>query len=225
MRRVLREGADLILLQVTLNDPQLKPYVPTGITGNNEFGELTFSGESGKVTTYWKSLGFALQRLHNNSTHRRYKNYYFSLFQSPRTWDSFELALRKISRAGKRRGVPVGVVLFPLFGLPMDTSYPFLPLHEKIAAVLDDLDVPMLDLFSIYKGLPLERLQLIPGKDFHPNEIGHRMAAEQIYKWLVSSSLLPSRFKIRDQYRTRLDIRPESNGPLLVEDSDKGNGS
>ncbi len=213
--RVIEEGADLVLLQITLNDPQVKPYTPQGITGKNEFGALQLDGSKAWLARHWKSFGFVLTRLHNTGTLDRYKKYYFSLFNSRTAWNSFDGGLKQMARQARRRGVRLAAVTFPLFGTPLDDSYPFLPLHEKIGHALDALAIPHLDLFPLYRGIPLSRLQVIPGDDFHPNEIGHRMAAEAIFDWLAKDRLIPEELTSVEQYRERLDIRPEKNGRIL----------
>jgi hypothetical protein len=58
----------------------------------------------------------------------------------------------------------------------------------------------------MYKGIPLERLQVIPGVDRHPNEIAHRMAAEKIYLWMEDQKLLPEIAIISEKFATRLGI-------------------
>jgi lysophospholipase L1-like esterase len=213
-RRASRQEADLIMLEVTLNDPQLKRYTPKGITGRNEYGEFNLNGRFKTLSSYWKSFGFVMNRLHNTKTHTRYINYYFSLFENQESWYKFEQALKKMALMSKRKKVELVAIVFPLFGLPLDNEYPFLPLHKKIGDLLENLDIEYLDLFPTFKGIPLERIQLIPGQDFHPNEIGHRLAAEAIYNWLIEEQLLPAEFAIKDQYKTRMDIRADYNQPL-----------
>ena len=88
----------------------------------------------------------------------------------------------------------------------MDDRYPFYEIHKKVDALLTSLGVPHLDLSSSFKGIPLERLQVIPGVDRHPNEIAHRMAAEAIYLWLEKEKAVPDELRILDRYATRLGI-------------------
>ena len=51
--------------------------------------------------------------------------------------------------------------------------------------LLADLDIPALDLFPVYQGMSPDRLQVIPLIDGHPNEIGHRIAAEALFEFLI----------------------------------------
>lgn len=205
------EGADLILLQITLNDPELKRHTPTGIQENmdDRFGALNMSGTLGRIAAYWRTIGFVLTRLHNTKTHRSYIEYFRDLFDNPRTWNPFVESMKKLVGAARDGKKPVVAVVFPLFGLPMDKDYPFHAIHAKVADLMRTLEVPILDLSQMYQQIPLERLQVIPGVDRHPNEIAHRMAAERIYLWLEEQKLLPERFLIKEKFATRLGTQKQ----------------
>ncbi|MCB0311438.1 MAG: SGNH/GDSL hydrolase family protein [Bdellovibrionales bacterium] len=208
VRRAVEEQADLIILQVTLNDPEMKPYRPTGIQTNlaDPFG--VFRPQQGPewLFKYWKTAMFVAERLHNSRTHTLYQEYFKELFNNPRSWKKYLGALGKIEKICKRAEVPVVAVVFPLFGLPTDQNYPFWDIHTKVAEALTDHGIPYRDLLDIYSGIPLERLQVMPGVDRHPNEIAHRMAAEAIYVWLAQNKFLPEELLIKVRYKTRYGI-------------------
>ena len=204
VREAIARGADLALLQITLNDPQIKPYRPTGLTRTNEFGVKSSDTRLGQ---YWKTFDFVATRIANTRTHSSYREYYFDLFDNNRTWTSFSKAINKISRLSNKKDVTLVAVVFPLFGLPLDENYPFHPLHQKVGKLLTEKQIPHLDLFETFRGIPLDRIQVIPGQDFHPNEIGHRMAAEAIYHWLLDGQFIPDQLRIRDLSALRVDIR------------------
>ena len=201
--RAIKEGADLIILQVTLNDAELKPYRPTGI-GNfaDKFGAYQPSG----ILKHWKSLQFVLTRLHNSQTYRAYADYFIDLFENPKSWKVFEDSSKAIITKSKERNIPIVAVVFPLFGTPLDAKYPFHGITQKIISLFDTLKIPSLDLFEPYKNIPLDVIQVIPGVDRHPNELGHRIAGEQIYLWLEKQGLLPEELKIKKRYKTRTGI-------------------
>jgi len=206
VQAALREGADLVILQITLNDPEIKLHNPTGITENmqDKFGQLNMSGRVGWLAGHWRTLGFVLTRLHNSQTHQAYIDYFNDLFNNPRSWKQFTDSMSTIVSLVRKSGKPVVAVVFPLFGLPMDDRYPFYPLHTKVEEFMKSLNVPVLDVSSRYKGIPLEHLQVIPGVDRHPNEIAHRMAAEEIYLWLEQKQLIPESCVIKEKFATRL---------------------
>lgn len=208
--QAIKMGADVIILQITLNDPELKPYRPTGIREFNRFGALQMSERQKWLFSYWHSLRFVVERLHNNKTRDEYTKYFMDLFENPRSRASFESAVKEISQKAKEAQVQLVAVVFPLFGLPLDAEYPFTPIHTQVGEFLKTNEIPTLDLFSLYQGIPLERLQVIPGGDRHPNEIAHRMAAEKIYQWLAKNSWIPEELQIKKRFTGRTQIIKET---------------
>jgi len=189
VERALKEHADLVLLQITLNDPEIKPYRPTGLLVDEKTGEIVVAN---KLFQYWRSLGYVVTRIENTQTHKDYVNYFFRLFDGKKTWKNFSDSLKAIAARCQKADVPLVAAVFPLFGHPVNPAYPFFPLHEKVGGALQSLNIPHLDLAEAYRYLPLERLQVIPVADRHPNEIGHRIAAEAMIPWLASTGLLPA---------------------------------
>lgn len=205
VKNAVIEKADLVLLQVTLNDPEIEPLNLKHERNTKRFAPYAPPEWLKGVLAYWRSLGFILARLHNAETRRAYQSYFVDLFENPATWGQFESSIRAMSRVTQENGVKFVVAVFPLFGFELDKDYPFHPLHAKIAALLEELKVPYLDLFQAFENLPLSRLEVIPGVDRHPNEIAHRMAAERMYRWLVSLGLLPESARIPALYAARID--------------------
>ena len=211
VKQAINDGADLLLLQITLNDPEIKHHTPSGLKEHmpDKFGALQLTGALGSIARRWRTLEFILQRIHNTNTHSAYAEYFLGLYENPRTWKSFKRSMSNLVRIANEHHVPIRAVIFPLFGLPMDSTYPFYSIHKKIADLMEELQVPSLDISPIYKDIPLARLQVIPGVDRHPNEIAHRMAAEEIYLWLEDEGLLPKDTRIVEKFATRLGIDPQ----------------
>jgi hypothetical protein len=209
VERAIKEGAHIIIMQITLNDPEIKPFRPIGITSFTTWGSYTPTGWKKSLYSIWSSLGFIVERIYNEKTRRDYISYFLNLFESPKSYRQFESSFRSIAEIAKSHSIPLYSVLFPLFGVPLDDDYPFHPCHKKVEQLMKDLSLPFLDLFSHYKGLPIERLQVIPGEDRHPNEIAHRMGAESIYEWLTAINAFPESLVIRDRFEDRTKIIKE----------------
>lgn len=206
VKQAASQQADLILLQITLNDPELELYRPK--PGEpSRFGPLVITKQNHPLLYYWKSLGFVVQRLHAEKTRSEYKKYFFDLFEKPESWNNFKGSVEEIARVRDRYNIPVAAVVFPLISFGFDDDYPFFALHKKIADLAASLHIPVLDLFESYRGIPSERMQIIPGKDSHPNEIAHRIAAERIYLWLSQQKLIPETVQIRDVFWNRKNAR------------------
>ncbi len=210
-KQAIAEGADLIILQITLNDPEIKAHKPTGLTEHmqDRFGPLKLKGATKTLAKYWKTLGFVLTRLHNSQTHQAYIDYFTGLFMEEKTWKPFTESMGRLVGLARESKTPIVAVVFPLFGIAMDDKYPFYPVHAKVNELMTSLNVPNLDVSNIYKGIPLEHLQVIPGVDRHPNEIAHRMAAEQIYLWLEGEKMIPDEFVIKEKFATRLGVNKQ----------------
>jgi len=208
-RRALRRGADLIVLQVTLNDAELQPYHATH-PWVGKHGEIKLTHP---IFNYWKSLGFATRRVLNSVMHREFKEYFHELYRNPTGWQQFSQSFGAIKRLAEKKGVPVVAVVFPLFHYPLDGSYPFKDIHHSITQMLSERNIPWLDLLHRYHNLDYQRLQILPGKDAHPNEIAHRIAAEAIYRWLVKLSFVPTELVVKKESR----IRRGDAGSLLKE--------
>lgn len=208
VQKALKEEADLLILQITLNDPE-KEVLRGG--GNTHFGPYTPSPFLKKIFSYWHSLGFISERVHNTFTHQEYKRYFFDLFNNPETWEIFQTSTERILKIAEQHNVKVVPVLFPLFGFPLDEKYPFKELHDKIKALYKKNNVNLLDLLSSYQNIPISRLQVIPDVDLHPNEIAHRIAAEKLYKFIIKEKLLSDEFKVKRRYSHRENIAEVSD--------------
>ena len=208
IRNFLQEGdVDLVLLQITLNDPEFKPIQPKGITVLiNPYAKFDASSWTNPILKHWKTLGFIAARIHNHLVGEEYKNYYFKLYRDERAMTLFKKSIDKIKQICATRNIPLVASIFPLFGYNLDDTYPFKPMHETIHDTLKSFQVPYLELFNAYRGATAERLTVLPGEDFHPNEIAHRIAAEEIYAWLVNEHRIPEELIIKSLYKDRVQI-------------------
>lgn len=187
VRRVLKEWSpDLIFLEITLNDPEMKQFNPHDkkMAGSEPV--------TGGVFDYWKSLAWAVSRIRNTMSVHETRRYYQKLFEDDRTLSNFRVSLRNIANAASKANVKLAAVIFPLFSFSLeDDSYPFFHAHDVIHDILGSLGVPYLDLYPRFRGLDPYRLQADPVLDPHPNEIAHRIAAEELYYWLPKNNLVP----------------------------------
>ena len=90
----------------------------------------------------------------------------------------------------RERGVPFVVAIFPLFGNPLDDSYPFTEVHRTIAQSAAAAGARVVDLLPVYRGLRWDLLVVDGVDDEHPNEIAHRLAAQALLKAL--DEVIPS---------------------------------
>ena len=225
LKRAAEAGSDVVLLQITLNDLQSQPLKKLPKEFGGACGAGCDSGFLGMIVSHWHTLRFVLDRIQNAKSVDHYIQYHLNLFTNEENWHRFVVSVHDAKRSADEHHAAFGAVIFPLFDFPIDAHYPFAPIHEKLLAFFNEEKIPVLDLRAAFEGLAPARLQLIPGKDSHPNEIAHRIAAESIYEWLGERELIPARLRARTVYRER-DSVYEGRGKLVPaaseEQYDKG---
>jgi hypothetical protein len=124
-------------------------------------------------------------RLFATAENRRRVAGYLSMYTPTAPgWAAGQKALKLMGGLCRERGVPLVVVIFPLFGQPLDDSYPFLPIHTRVSEAASAAGAKVIDLWPIYRGLRWDLLVVDGAEDEHPNEIAHRIAADAILKAL-----------------------------------------
>jgi hypothetical protein len=99
-------------------------------------------------------------------------------------WLAARKALKAMGALCRTRGVPFVVAIFPLFGNPLDDTYPFPEIHRQVGDAAAGAGARVLDLLPAYRGLRWELLVVDGAADEHPNEIAHRIAANVILRAL-----------------------------------------
>jgi len=99
-------------------------------------------------------------------------------------WVAAQKALKLMGGRCRERGVPFVVAIFPLFGQPLDDTYPFTDIHARVSEAASAAGAKVIDLLPFYRGLRWDLLVVDGVEDEHPNEIGHRIAADVISKAL-----------------------------------------
>ena len=107
-------------------------------------------------------------------------------------------------------------MIFPLLSFPFDETYPFAGIHKTTAQFLKEFSIPYRDLFDAFKGLDPLRLQAVPPgfskADPHPDEIAHRLVAEDMVRWFKEEKLVPHEVLPRCSSKVR-----EGPSPLQCE--------
>lgn len=208
VRNAFGAHCDSIILEITLNDPQEAPL------GRNP---LVAEPPTSGLLSYSKVAQFISTRIEAFLSVRRYIDYHYDLFTNPKTRALFEDSITRMKFESDAHNTPFAAVVFPLFDFPIDQGYPFAKLHDQIRDYLTSKGIPALDLQEAFRGADIKRIQLIPGRDSHPNEIGHRIAAEAIYRWLQERQALPQElfkvgeFQDRDGVRNHVRVRSGKN--------------
>jgi lysophospholipase L1-like esterase len=94
---------------------------------------------------------------------------------SPKWRDSRE-AIREMRDLCTAAGIPFTVLVLPDVTQELDERYPFRPIHDAVARWGRELDVPVFDLLTLFRGED-HRSLLVPW-DGHPNAAAHQRMAE-----------------------------------------------
>ena len=125
------------------------------------------------------------RRIWATKENRRRISGYRSLYEEAAPgWVAGRAALERMGRLCRERGVPWVVAIFPLFGNPLDDSYPFGEIHQKVSYAASKAGARVVDLLPVYRGLRSDLLVVDGADDEHPNEIAHRIAAGALLREL-----------------------------------------
>lgn len=135
-------------------------------------------------------------RLWATVENRRRVTGYLSMYDERASgWTAGRAALMRIGAWCRQHGVPLVVMVFPLFGNPLDESYPFAEVHAKIAPAAAAAGAKVVDLLPAYRDLRWDILVADGVDDEHPNEIAHRIAAtvllralDEVVPWTTGSA-------------------------------------
>lgn len=180
--------ADLVVLEITLNDTELRPY---NAKHKHHEDELKSRLDTW-LLNHWHTARLVMERYYIRQMNREFMDYYRDLYESSNTWGTFAKSIDNIAHMAEAHQRPVLAAIFPLLSHPLTKNYPFAGYHQKIAAKLQEAKVPYVDLFPFFKDIPNERLQVVPGSDHHPNEVANRIVADALYSELVARKFVPA---------------------------------
>jgi lysophospholipase L1-like esterase len=105
------------------------------------------------------------------------------------SWAGIRKALKRAADLSREGEFDLAVVIFPVMYW-LDESYPFQDAHATIAAYVESLGLPVLDLFPAFRGEDGPSLW-VHASNQHPNERGHAIAGRAISEFLEEKGLLP----------------------------------
>lgn len=183
---------DLLVVGYVLNDP-----LPS--SGAEQEG-LRAPLERRRPETRWSRwlyrrstvVRFVWERLENTRQRRAFRRHY-DLLHSPEQpgWKQARRALGRMAAFARRDGVPAVLVIFPVFDFEQLQDYAYQDVHRLVRRVGRGRGYQVLDLLPAYRAVEGRRLALVPFTDAHPTELAHRLAAEEIARFLLAEGLVP----------------------------------
>ena len=174
-------GPDVVLLGYVLNDSEDENAAEARRAA--DWAEPKHPPRG--LLDHWALLNLVRTRLWATVENRRRITGYRSMYEDGATgWIATRQALKSMGDWGRQRGVPFVVAIFPLFGNPLDESYPFAEVHAKVAQAAAEAGARVVDLLPAYRGRRWDVLVVNGADDEHPNEIAHRIATGVILRAL-----------------------------------------
>ena len=194
--RGLAYHPDLVVIGYCLNDAEDEGvHRIARVKPHRMFKDYGSSGPVGGWLTRHSALyRLVIGRLRNAKISSWTLEYYRTLYRPGyEGWKETRAALKGFGRIKKRQGLPVVVMLFPLFSWDFDDRYPLKYAHEAVRKAADAARLPLLDLLPFYRGLDHRELEAVPGRDSHPSDVADRIAAQELLVWLDERGMLPPR--------------------------------
>lgn len=188
-------GADLVVVGYCLNDAEDESDRPALQKIRSRTVLLEFEKGGGLAGFLYDNsalVRLVRQRLFQTRRNRGHLEYYREVYADAYPgWRKTAAAIADLGRFRTESGVPVLVMIYPLFSWELDDRYPFRDVHERIHRELERAGLPYLDLLPFYRGLDHTVLEAVPFEDPHPSDVAHRIAAEELYLALEERGLLP----------------------------------
>ena len=152
-----------------------------------------------RMVRHSRALSWMYLKLKWAECHRMERRYFRRLYDpSYSGFHRFQEAIEDMNTKCAEARVAFIPVIFPLLS---DTDsfreghYAFEYAHAAIRGRCKELNIPCLDLLQAFRAATPDRLSVMPKFDPHPNEIGHRMAAEAILQFLIDGGFVAPEYK------------------------------
>lgn len=186
---------DLLVLGICLNDTE--DHQKNQVHNDWRLDSIPRppKGLMGALCKVSKAASFVYNKKEVVRAMHAHEDYYQLLYQEDYMgYKKFVGHIDLIKKACDERGIKFFAMVWPLMGDLNPKTYPFHNIHEKVHKVLEDNEVPYVDLLPHFLGKNSTRLQAVPFVDGHPNEIGHRMASEILLRELLERELIPPQY-------------------------------
>ncbi|HYN00951.1 MAG TPA: SGNH/GDSL hydrolase family protein [Vicinamibacteria bacterium] len=130
----------------------------------------------------WRFVAGRLEATGQNQ--RRLEAYRSQFLPGYPGWAACRAGLARMGALCRERHVPFVVMIFPLFADPLDERYPFADIHAQVAQAAREAGAEVIDLLPAYRNLRSSLLVVDGANDEHPNEIAHRIAAQELLRTL-----------------------------------------
>ncbi|MDP8230013.1 MAG: SGNH/GDSL hydrolase family protein [Candidatus Gorgyraea atricola] len=174
---------DLIIWSYCLNDIGHPVYHDV----NSNLGQYFFRPKLHIAHFIASKLFFIKEKIKS----RNYEEQYTYAMLHRIYWKKIEYAIKMIGQTSKQKNIPTVFLIFPIFVENIETfsEYPIVSLHRKLYSVATEEGLIALDILDCFKAFSIEELRNHALSYFdilHPNEKGHKVVADYLYRRIVS---------------------------------------
>ena len=177
---------DLVVISYVLNDPAHPIYHDA----NGAAGAYFHRPSSHVLHTLRASLFGLRERWRGRSCPSEYHERLHCVYR-----EAVRKNLAEVARISRARDVPALLVIHPVIERGHSyAEYALTAVHTDLRALADEAGLPVLDLLDAYRDRAADEIsQVSPLWDdpWHPNALGHRLAAEAIGAHLAAGPLAP----------------------------------
>jgi tetratricopeptide (TPR) repeat protein len=145
---------------------------------------------------------------------RNYYDFVLAGYRGP-LWEKQKSRLKMLRDLVEANGGHLLVVTFPFLHRPLDEGYEYRFVHQQLGECWRALNLPHLDLLSVYQGLPTGKL-VVNRFDAHPNELAHKLAADAIQKFLNQNLSPPAKSNSFAHNAPSAALTPQGKGNEAV---------
>lgn len=172
---------DQLIISYVLNDP----------SSDGSINDFFVRSHASSMALHWifEKVDIIKKRYSRDHLIRdcRYFDYYSKMHCDAEKWEKVRSSFQKIRDLSIKHNFPVLLVVFPLLDkTPQATfqDYHWHAVHQQVLAAAQENDFDTLDLLPAFANyMPLD-LKIKASDRLHPNELGHRVAAEAIFEKL-----------------------------------------
>jgi lysophospholipase L1-like esterase len=182
---ILAYDPDIVVYGMVLNDPVQSPAFHARQAYLNDWindRSRMFEGPEPPRLRFFDSrvAAYVRGRIEGVRVGRDTTQWYFDMFGdlNREGWDETQAYLKKMDRGMREKGGSFLVALWPLM-VGLDGHYPFEGVHRTIADFCRRSGIAEHDLLPALRGRAPASLWVHP-VDLHPNEVAHRLVAEEL---------------------------------------------
>jgi lysophospholipase L1-like esterase len=171
-----RYSPDLIIWSYVLNDPASPIYHDS----NGDLGRYYFKPAFRTASFVAKKLFQIRERRRADDCETEYHAMLHCVY-----WSQVESEIGEISQISQESGIPIIFVIHPLFEENGTfENYWMMSVHTRLASAASGVGLPVIDILNAYKAYDPQELTiptLHAYDSLHPNEKGHRVAADYLF--------------------------------------------